>query len=105
MSWNKNTINASEVDATIKVLKKIGTPYQVEELGTVQGMGLNDDYFGSGEYNCRKLTYGNTVLMEQMSCHSDCDMDDYFVSVEFEKGKEPRKEDWKLSVCVDDEEE
>lgn len=101
MSWNKNTIRTTEVDATLKVLCKANIPYTLEVLGSVVGRGLNDDYNAFGdEYECRKLTYGDVVLIERMDCSSDCDSDDYFTSYEFQKGEEPKE--WKLSVCQDE---
>ena len=101
MSWNKNTIRTTEIDATIKALNHADVPYTVEVLGTVQGNGLNDDY-SDGVYECRKLTYGDVVLMERIERTSDCDMDDYFTSQEFKRGEEPAE--WELSICLNVEE-
>ena len=98
MSWNKNTIRMTEVDATLKVLCKARIHYTLETLGFVGGRGLNDE--GEGKYECRKLTYGDVVLMERMDCSSDCDADDYFVSLEFRKGEEPTF--WELSFYAED---
>ena len=107
MSWNKNTIRITQVDTTLKVLCKANIPYTLELLGSVGGRGLNDDVWWDGEgnevdamYDCRKLTYGDTVLMERMDRSSDCDSDDFFTSYEFKVGEEPKE--WELSVCVDE---
>jgi len=101
MSWNKNTINTSEVNAALVILKDTNTPYTLEVLGSVNGDGLNDD-FGTGSYECRKLTYGGKVLMEHMIRTFDCDSDDCFTSVRFDKGKEPATKDWRLSYYQHD---
>jgi hypothetical protein len=106
MSYNKNTIRVTEVDATLKVLCKANITYTLEVLGSVVGLGMNDDTYDregneiSGNYECRKLTYGDTVLMERMDCSSDCDSNDYFNSYEYKKGEEP--ETWELSVYIDE---
>ena len=90
MSWNKNTVVMSSIDATVSTLNNVGVEYSLELLGEVAGNGLNDSYgMGSGIYPIRKLTYGNKVLMEQMNRSDDCDADDYLVSIEFQKGEEP----------------
>lgn len=98
MSWDKNTIRTTEIDATLKVLNNAKIPYFLKVLGKVSGRGNNDEY-PDGEYECRKLSYGDVVLMERMECTSDCDADDYFVSCSFLKGHEPKT--WELSVNLD----
>jgi hypothetical protein len=104
MSWNKNTVVMSSVDAVVKTLNDVGVEYNLELLGEVSGCGLNDDYgFGRDKYPIRKLTYGDKVLMEQMNRSSDCDCDDFLVSREFKRGDEPIV--WPLEMCQDEEEE
>jgi len=84
----------SAVDGTISVLKNLGTPYKVTELGRVAGCGLNDDYREGDDYPIRKLEYRDVVILEKMLRNPDCDIDDYIMSYEFVKGQEP--EDWKI---------
>jgi len=105
MSWDKNTINMSFIDSTIKVLKNLEIKYQLTKLGEVEGYGNNDIYCGEAieedhkTYSIRKLEYGNKIIFEQMLRSEDCDMDDYLVSIEYESGKEP-KTVWKLEKNI-----
>ncbi len=100
MSWNKNTI-PSDMDSIIHTLENAGVPYSVTVEKTIRGNGLNDMYGGKETvYPLRKLVYGNKVVMEQMQSHSDCDMDDVIVTVEFEKGSEPQ--DFQYVISIDD---
>ena len=104
MSYNKNTINKSTVDATIKLLKELKIPYKVKILGQVMGLGLNDDIWGEDikeeihcdhkYYDIRRLEYRDVVILEKMIRNKDCDIDDYIMSYEFKKGLEPK--DWKV---------
>ncbi len=102
MSWNKNTI-VSDMDSIIHTLKNAGIPYSVTVVKTVQGRGLNDMFRKDASYPLRKLVYADKVVMEQMQSHSDCDMDDVIVTVEFPKGAEPN--DFQFVVCIDDDEQ
>lgn len=90
MSWNKQTINLSKIDFTIDLLDDLRIVYNLEVLGEVRGGGMND----SGNYKIRKLSFQDTVMIEQMTRSEDCDSDDYLESFKFEKGKEPKR--WKL---------
>lgn len=104
MSYNKNTINRSAVDATIQVLENLGTSYKVTKLGAVTGLGLNDEIFEEDMkeilhseqryYEIRKLEYKDVIILEKMIRNKDCDVDDYILSYEFKKGCEPK--DWKI---------
>ena len=102
MSWNKNTINFSEVDSAAKWAKRFNIPHKLSTMGTVVGMGLNDiiDMENSVQYDIRRLEIGDIVLLERMERHPDCDMDDYLVSVEFSKKNEPKN--WKYIYNVPD---
>lgn len=99
MSWNKNTIVASEIDSVIRTLDDCKASYDLTTLGEVTAMGLNDDYNGINRYPVRRLEYQNTVILEQMQRTHDCDMDDCLVSCRFKKGEEPK--DWKLEIFDD----
>jgi hypothetical protein len=98
MSWNKNTINVSDLDSTIEVLENLDVPYKCETIGRVQGYGLNDSYgFSDDEdkfYDIRKLSYGDWIVIEQIVRDIDCDANDLIVSKKFKKGEVP--EDWKI---------
>ena len=88
MSWNKNTINCSHLEAVIQPLKDCDIHYRVTVLGKVMGMGLNDDMDWSGDdkyYEIRKLEYKDEVVIEQMERHPDCDIDDIIVSYQMNK--------------------
>ena len=98
MSWNKNTMNISELPATIKVLEEMNIPYTKTVIGTVVGLGLNDDYSESREYVLHKLEYKDVVILEQMVRTTDCDTDDWVQSARFKKGEEPK--DWKIEVTI-----
>ena len=106
MSWNKNTSNVSQLDATINLLKKMGGSFSLSVLGQVKGRGLNDDY-GQGKplYEIRRLEYQNAkgeawVMLEQMMRHPDCDCDDLLKSYEFKKGEDPQA--WPLEEHLPD---
>jgi len=91
MSWDKNTLNFSTLDATIKVLKMFSKKYKLTVLGKVKGLGLNDDYTANDTYTLRKLTFENKIVIEQMQRTYDCDSDDIIVSIEFDKKTFPKK--------------
>jgi len=97
MSWNKNTVSYSEINATITVLKELGQEYKLTILGTVPGHGSNDEY--KSKYDIRKLEYKDTVIIEQMKRHFDCDSDDIIISFRF-TGDDKIPEDWKLEITV-----
>jgi hypothetical protein len=109
MSWDKNTLNLSEVDSVMNTLRDLGEPFVLHVLGEVQGNGLNDDAWeGEGEdahpvlkmYQIRKLEYKNVVLLEQMQRHPDCDVDDVILSFKFDKIEEPKE--WKIEIMLQD---
>jgi len=111
MSWDKNTIITSELDAIMRVLTNLEVPFEVIILGEVQGFGLNDeDYYEDKDgvmnfidkmYPIRKLSYGDNIVLEQMHRTHDCDFDDILVSYNFKQGTEPKE--WKLEIYVDEE--
>jgi hypothetical protein len=111
MSWDKNTLNFSQIDAVMQVLRDLGESFVLHVLGEVLGNGLNDEVFnGENEegypalrmYQIRKLEYKNIVLLEQMQRHPDCDIDDIIMSFKFIKGQEPT--DWKIEITLEDDE-
>lgn len=97
MSYEKQTINCSEIDKTIELLKEFGAEYKLTILGEVQGMGCNDDvdiFDGlSRKHKIRKLEYKDKVILEQMCRNPDCDENDLIVSKKFNKDKVPK---WKI---------
>lgn len=99
MSWNKNTRNESEVNSVVRTLKKLGVKYKLTTIGSVQGMGLNDDYRKSSLYKLRKLEYKDVVLLEKMVRSTDCDSDDVIISKEFKANKLPSE--WVLEIVFD----
>ena len=111
MSWDKNTIVCSQINAIISTLDICKKPYTLSVLGNVQGHGLNDDliiednsgelYPGSKYYDIRKLEFEGIVILEQMQRSHDCDTDDMIISVKFDKGSEPKT--WPLEIYMDKE--
>lgn len=98
MSWNKNTVIVSEIDAAIKVLEAYKKPYSLTVIGTVIGRGLND--LANTKYPIRRLSFEDRVILEAMFEAGDCDSDDWLISEEFSLENEPKN--WS---CVQREEE
>lgn len=98
MSWDKNTLNYSDIPLVSRVLKILKEPYKVEIMGEVDGYGLND--LSGEKHRLHKLIFRGKVILEQMVRTHDCDCDDYIHSVL--KNKEPKN--WSLEVWVDEEE-
>lgn len=98
MSFDKNTINNSEIDAAIKVLEDIDIPYKLTEIGIIHGFGIND-IDGAG-YPIRRLEYLNTVMLERIDRTTDCDADDTIHSYKFVRGEEPK--DWEIERIYDE---
>ena len=89
MSWNKNTINLSKLDAIAVVLDLSKIKYKIEKLGEVIGMGLNDEFDRKDKYELRSLTYKDAfgkikVMAEQICRNKDCDSDDFIFSNTFD---------------------
>lgn len=88
MSWNKNTIVTSTVDATVEILTDLSYPYNLQIKRLIQGIGIND--LEVREYPLRRLQYGKWVILEKMIRHSDCDIDDTIVSYKLTLEDEPK---------------
>ena len=99
MSWDKNTISFSDIDAVIDVLKDVGLDYKLSVMARVRGWGLNDDYTGKEFWELRRLEYGNTVYLEKIEQDADCDVDDIITSSKFTKSTEPK--DWVAIIQTD----
>ena len=99
MSWNKNTISFSELDAAKRTLDSLKASYQVSTVKEVEGMGLND--YDNKPYLLRRLVYADTIILEKMIRHSDCDVDDIIVSQSFPSTQEPK--DWIWEEFFEDE--
>jgi len=98
MSWDKNTIRASEIDTTMKVLTELKVEHSIETIGEVTGYGLNDNYAKTDKHLIRKLTYKNFVVLEQMRREKDCDSNDVIISKKFNKNKVPKN--WKIEKTI-----
>lgn len=96
MSWDKNTMNCSEIDKTIELLKELKIKYKVKVLGTVTGYGNNDAYAKSDKHKIRRLEYNDKVILEQIRRNDDCDENDFIISKKFNKNKTPKN--WKIEV-------
>ena len=89
MSWNKNTVIFSEVDAVARTLEELGTPCNLSVIATFRGRGLND--MEDTKYDLRRLEYSDTVILEYVVLSADCDADDCILSARFILGQEPRE--------------
>lgn len=97
MSWDKNTINLSNLVGYIELLKELEIPFTIEARGSVKGMGLNDNDEWDEKNKCPKMKYyllsklsvGNLVFIEQMQRTNDCDSDDYIILLKFNKDEVP----------------
>lgn len=98
MSWDKNTVRTSALDASLGVLKDLGADYDLTLLADVRGRGLNDGEFQT--YDIRRLEYKDVVILEHMVRTCDCDVDDVIESFRYTKGAEP--ENWmpEVNECV-----
>jgi hypothetical protein len=92
MSWNKNTINLSQIDAWINLCKSNNMAYELTVLGKVRGRGLNDD----GDLEIRRLRCGESVLLERMERTADCDSDDLIQSYQYNRATEPKQ--WDIEI-------
>jgi hypothetical protein len=99
MSWNKNTLNHSQVNRTIELLDELGIPYTLEAIGEVKAIGLNDMMSYIHTYWMRRLSYNDKVILEHILRSWDCDVDDIICSEKFDVAHEPQ--DWKLEEYID----
>lgn len=74
MSWNKNTIHASELNAYLANAKLRNEPHVLQSYCTVAGLGLNDT--NNHDLRVLKLESLGIVVVETMHRDSDCDFDD-----------------------------
>ena len=99
MSYNKNTVNCSDIDTIIETLKELNVKYILKDIGKVTGYGLNDDYAKTDKHKIRKLTYEDFVVLEKIKRTTDCDTDDLIVSKKFHKNKVPKK--WEIEETIE----
>jgi len=100
VSYDKNTIDYSRIDATKEVLQELGEEFTVTYLGEVVGQGVND--VPEMSYFLRKLEYRDKIMLERMERTYDCDSDDVRASYVFKKGEEPKE--WPLEIYLDEDE-
>ena len=104
MSYDKKTINMSQLDAIKNVLDDLSVPYSWTKLANVDGAGAND-YLPPGlkykmmVYSLRRLVFKNTVILERITRTTDCDTDDIITSHQFNLEDEPK--DWKCFEEID----
>ena len=98
MSWDKNTVNMSGLDAIKETLDNLGTEYTLTAEAEVRGNGMNDSS-GDPPYKLRRLQYGDWVVLERIVKDADCDTDDIIYSQTFLLKKEPK--DWQYVVQTD----
>jgi len=99
MSWDKNTVRVSNLDAIKQTLDNLGVPYQLTTIGFVKGRGLNDEMLELPPHPIRRLQYGDRVVLEHIEQDADCDTDDIITSQEFALEKEPG--DWQSTIRTD----
>ena len=91
MGYKKNTIRDQKIDNTIEVLKNMDIPYSLEIIEKVTGYGLNDFGWGKNKYHdIRKLSYGNTVLIEEMKRGLTNETDDVIIVCTLKKNEESK---------------
>lgn len=97
MSWDKNTISVSGLDASKRVLDNLSIPYTLDSIGRFSGRGLNDGPYMDGSdkvYVLRRLRYKDKVILEYAELDADCDTNDVIHSQEFHISDEPL--DWQV---------
>ena len=100
MSWDKNTISFSDIDAVVDVLKDTRIDYGLSVITKVLGRGLNDGMWDEETYyELRRLEYDNIVYLEKIEQDADCDTDDIISSHKFTKANEPK--DWQAIIQTD----
>ena len=85
MSWNKNTISASSIEATAKALHAVDVEYTLEVIGDTDGFGLNDQE--DKKYHLKQLSFFDkrgvkNVHRDQMQRTHECDSDDRIVTLD-----------------------
>lgn len=81
MSWNKNTINQSEIERLVDLLKDLKVPYCLTTIDKVRGLGLND--MENTFYPLLKLEVKDFIYIDQMVRTTDCDTDDVINTLKF----------------------
>jgi len=102
MSYNKNTVNISEVEATLDVLKTNNIAHELTVIGIVDDHGINSE---GVKHQLFRLRYNTVVLLEQMQRTKDCDGDDMIVSYKFPLASEPKMWDTEVGLDFDLEKE
>jgi hypothetical protein len=110
MSWDKNTLNFSVINATLDILRDLGEPFVLSIIGNVMGNGINDEEWTKDEdgdpypqlkyYPIHRLEYKNTVILEQIQRTQDCDCNDTIISFKFKKEEEPTN--WEIDITLPD---
>lgn len=91
MSWDKKTINLSNFDEVLKILKESGRKYAISLLGKVRGQGINDIILNDEwrTYVIKKLEYDDIVIFERIYQYNDITLNDYIVSFTFSYKNQP----------------
>lgn len=99
MSYEKNTFMFSEITPIVRTLIKLKENYYLGILGSVKGLGVNDNINGIDTYDLRILIYKGGIILEQMRRTEDCDSDDVIISETFNFDELPEK--WPLERTMD----
>lgn len=100
MSWDKNTISMSHLDAYQEVLEELGIPYKLTVKRRITGRGCNDS--DNRPYALRRLEYRHFVILEHIEQTADCDMDDVISSTKFLKEDEPQNWQYVVQEVAED---
>lgn len=93
MSWDKNTINNSEIDTIISILKDLEITFILTPIDTFWGRGLNDNFCEDEPeqtHELRELKFRNFIVLEYVEQDADCDTDDVIMSQKFTSENAPR---------------
>lgn len=91
MSWDKNTVNKSTILALHDGLFRAGNhEVELQLIGKVAGRGIGDVCFCYDKecscgvnpfYPIYRMQVGDTVYIDQYQMYSDCDADDFIVTL------------------------
>ena len=100
MSWDKNTINGSDVIFAASLLEAVGTPYKLTKIADASANGMNDTIDDRDSYPLYRLEFRDRVALDRIERTYDCDGDDVIKTYVFLLANEPKS--WESEVYLDD---